>query len=115
MLKFDKAAEIRRLFHREGLSVPEIAERVNSDYKTVVKYLDMDDFGQAFKVRIESEPCSKLNPWKPKIDPWLKEDMNAPGKQRHTELRVFERLREDKPVLPLVRRPGEHLGDSGDS
>ena len=24
-------------------------------------------------------------------------------------------LREDKPVLPLVCRPGERLGDSGDS
>ena len=50
MLKFDEVVEIRRLFYRERLSVSEIAERVNSDYKTVVKYLDMDNFSQEFKV-----------------------------------------------------------------
>lgn len=140
MLKFDKVVEIRKLFYRERLSVPEIAEIVNSDYKTVVKYLDMDDFSQEFKVQIESEPCSKLNPWKPQIDQWLKDDLKAPRKQRHTAHRVFERLkeiyedfncsyrtvasyvklkkeelnlREDEPILPLIHRPGECQGDFG--
>jgi transposase len=113
---------------------------MNTDYKTVLKYVDMDNFSQQFKVKAESEPCSKLNPWKPQIDEWLKADLDAPRKQRHTALRVFERLSEmfedfncsyrtvatyvklkrdelrltvDEPMLPLVHWPGECQGDFG--
>ena len=42
MLKFNEVIEIRRLFYRERLSALEIAERMNTDYKTVLKYVDMD-------------------------------------------------------------------------
>ena len=140
MLNFDEVVEIRRLFYRERLSVTEIAERMNNDYKTVLKYVDMDDFSLQFKSRTDSDPCPKLNPWKPQIDEWLKADLDAPRKQRHTALRVFERLtemyddfncsyrtvttyvklkkdelnlKEDEPMLPLVHQPGECQGDFG--
>jgi hypothetical protein len=87
--------------------------------------------------------CPKLDPFKSIIDEWLKEDKKAPRKQRHTALRVYNRLREqykeafqcsyrtvaiyyavkhkelfsgaNDGFLPLVHRPGEAQVDFGTS
>ena len=40
-----------------------------------------------------------LGPWKAIIDGWLEEDRVAPGKQRHTARRVWQRLVEEHGVV----------------
>lgn len=47
----------------------------------------------------EKRLCPKLDPYKPAIDKWLKEDKRAPRKQRHTAMRVFNRLVKEFPAF----------------
>lgn len=86
---------------------------------------------------------SKLDKYKKKIDEWLEEDKGARRKQRHTALRVFDRLvelygqdfdcscrlvagyvaekkrslysQESKFFMPLVHIPGEGQVDFGEA
>ena len=37
-------------------------------------------------------PRSRLDPFKPVIDRWLRADLDAPRQQRHTVKRIFDRL-----------------------
>lgn len=46
--------------------------------------------------------ASRLDPYKAIVDGWLREDLNAPRKQRHTGKRIFDRLL----VQKLKRRSG---------
>ena len=140
MLTFEEIMEIRRLFFKERLTITEISARTHNDYKTVQKYIDQTNFSYSPSLGSEKELCPKLAPWKPVIDQWLRNDCDMPRKQRHTALRVFERLsaefdnfdcsyrtvttyvtakkkelslKQEEPVLPLVHVPGECQGDFG--
>jgi transposase len=83
---------IKQLYERKGLNYAEIARETGYDYRTVKKYVLMDDFNN---IKKEKEPKgSKLDPYKEIIDSWLLEDMNNRRKQRHTAKRIFVRLKE---------------------
>lgn len=45
---------------------------------------------------------SKLDPLKPIIDEWLREDMKMPRKQRHTARRIYERLQTEPEYAQLL-------------
>ena len=94
MLAMDKIYDIRNRFYRKGETVTEICEATKHDPKTINKYLDKTDFNQK-KPQPESEIrlCPKLDAFKPLIDKWLVEDLEAPRKQRHTAKRVYMRLK----------------------
>lgn len=140
MHSFDKIMEIRKLFYMDGLSINEISRRTGCAYKTVQKYIDQTDFSSTPQFKKDIVLCPKLDPWKPQIDKWLKDDRDLPRKQRHTALRVFERLEQecdgfncsyrtvakyvgyvkdslnmkrDDPKIPLEHHPGECQGDFG--
>lgn len=141
MYTMDQVHIIRELYYNQGLSLAEVARKVNCDWKTVRKYVDQEDFSPP-KPTPESEVIheSKLDPFKPFIDQWLTNDKTAPRKQRHTAKKVFRRLRKEFPgfncsyrlvaeyvaakkvelklknnesYLPLIHSPGEAQADFG--
>lgn len=111
------------------------------DWRTVRKYVDMEDFSCPPPTPASVEVHeSKLDPFKPLIDEWLRADKLAPRKQRHTAKRVFKRLKDEADgfncsyrlvalyvqqkkeelrlkrtdgYLPLEHRPGEVQADFG--
>ncbi len=140
MRTFEEIMEMRRLYYQERLSITEIAARTHSDYKTVQKYIDQTNFSFTPTQSDDTSLCPKLDPWKSNIDKWLMDDQNAPRKQRHTAIRVFDRLKNefsdfncsyrtvttyvgvrrkelgvknDVPHLPLIHHAGECQGDFG--
>lgn len=131
--------QLREMFFEQGFNISQIAAATGLNWKTVRKYVDMEDFN--YPPPKKTNTCnSKLNPYKPLIDYWLQEDRKAPRKQRHTAKRVYDRLQEENAdfncsyrlvalyvaekkreqrlkrqngYLPLLHRPGEAQVDFG--
>lgn len=97
MLTMDQINDIRNRFYLKGQNLSQIASTLKVDWKTVQKYVDMEDFNQTPKKLKKHRITPKLDPFKATIDTWLENDKKAPRKQRHTAKRVFERLRESFP------------------
>ena len=95
MTTMDQIHRIRDMFRSQDMSMTEIAKALNMDWRTVRKYVDMEDFNEKPPKPKEEETTSKLDPYKPLIDKWLSEDKKAPRKQRHTAKRVHTRLKEE--------------------
>ncbi|MBQ8306305.1 MAG: hypothetical protein IJX90_08840 [Blautia sp.] len=90
----DQIHRIRMLYYEQGKTLTEIAAIMQLDWRTVRKYVDMEDFNPSPPVP-ENEVLhqSKLDPFKPLIDSWLEKDKKAPRKQRHTAKRIHKRLK----------------------
>ena len=145
MFTMDQVHTIRDLYYNQGLSLTDIAKKLNCDWRTVRKYVDQEDFSPPAPVP-ESEILheSKLDPYKPLIDSWLigDKDKKTPRKQRHTAWKVHNRLTKEvsgyncsyrltaeyvsakkkelklkktDSYLPLIHRPGEAQADFGSS
>ncbi len=84
-----------RELSRDGHSTAAISRQENVDEKTVRKYLKLDDFSPRPPEILHRS--SRLDPHKPLIDSWLKEDQNRWRKQRHTAKRIHERLKQESP------------------
>ena len=95
MTSMDQIHRIRDLYYGQGKSLTEIASIEKLDWRTVRKYVDMEDFNEAPPGPDEEVHSSKLDPFKPLIDKWLAEDKKAPRKQRHTAKRVDRRLKDE--------------------
>ena len=92
----DQIHHIRDMFYRQDKNISEIASETGLNWKTVKKYVDMEDFNNPSPKPASSEVHeSKLDPFKPLIDEWLQADKLAPRKQRHTAKRVFKRLKDE--------------------
>jgi transposase len=141
MQTMDKIHDIRFRFFTKGEKITRIADELHLDWRTVQKYVDMNDFNEPIpKPASDQRFCPKLDPYKSTINNWLEEDKQAPRKQRHTAKRVFNRLRKEVPgfncsyrtvtsyyavkhkeifngakggFLPLEHRPGEGQVDFG--
>lgn len=139
----DQIHQIRELYYEQGITnISELAKITNFNRKTIVKYIDMEDFSSPPPLPKSDEPkASKLDPFKPLIDSWLIADKKAPRKQRHTAKRVFRRLQKEANGfdcsyrlvasyvslkknelrlnnkedgrLPLIHKPGEAQADFG--
>jgi hypothetical protein len=88
MLAMDKVHGIRYRYFAEGEKISHIARTLGLDWRTVQKYVDMDDLNEP-SPKLERRLCPKLDPHKTVIDQWLTEDKQAPRKQRHTAQRLF--------------------------
>jgi transposase len=141
MLAMDKIKDIRFCYFMKGKKIGQIAEEMHLDWRTVRKYVDMEDFNEPVpRSASDKQFCQKLDPFKETIDKWLVEDKQAPRKQRHTAKRVYDRLKKECPefdcsyrtvaayyavkhkeiysnardgFLPLVHKPGEAQVDFG--
>ena len=67
----DQIHHIRELFFEQGLNISDIAEATGFNWKTVRKYVDMEDFNIYVKAEHPSRHLSKLDTYKSTIDAWL--------------------------------------------
>lgn len=96
MTTMDQIHRIRELYYEQGKNLKEIATIMNCDWRTVRKYVDMEDFNcPAPQMESGEDHESKLDPFKPLIDSWLEADKLAPRKQRHTAKRIHKRLKDE--------------------
>ena len=95
MTSMDQIHRIRDLYYGQDKSLTEIARMEKLDWRTVRKYVDMEDFSETPPRPNEGDHSSKLDPFKPLIDKWLTDDKKAPRKQRHTARRVYKRLMDE--------------------
>lgn len=77
----------------EGKNYSQVAREMGVDRRTVKKYADKEDFSPKITSRKRKAPV--MDPVKPLIDKWLQEDQKRPKKQRHTAVRIHERLVEE--------------------
>lgn len=93
MLTVDKYGRIRRA-HRDGMSIREIARQFHHSRYKVREVLQGGGEPSKYRRR-ETQNFPKLAPVLDRIQEILKVDETAPPKQRHTAMRLFERLRDE--------------------
>ena len=92
----DQIHHIRDMFYRQDKNISEIASETGLNWKTVKKYVDMEDFSSPPHAPASTEDHeSKLDPLKPLIDEWLQADKLGPRKQRHSDNRGFKLLKNE--------------------
>lgn len=92
---------IRRMVLVDGLSVREVARRLRHSRKSIRKAIE-----HPLPVPYRSDAAKtrpKLDPFVETIRTWLTDDLQRPRKQRHTAVRIWERLR-DEHKYPGARR-----------
>jgi transposase len=85
--------QIRRDRDREGLSIRALAERHGVHRRAVRQALGSPLAPE--RKRPEGRPAPALGAYRTVIDGWLRADLGAPRKQRHTARRVWRRLVEE--------------------
>ena len=95
MLTVDDYGRIRRA-HRDGMSIREIARTFHHSRHKIRKILRGDKAEPGPYPRRASQVAPKLGTFHDRILEILKQDEDAPPKQRHTAMRIFERLRDDE-------------------
>ena len=93
MLPVKKQNYLSNLSEYEGLSLREISRRSGHHFNTVKKYVDKENWNEEYKVR--KERVSLLEPLKPVIDEWIKEDLKRGRKFRRTGTKIYNDLRND--------------------
>lgn len=130
---------IRHQGNKKGKSYASIAEQTGRDVRTVQKYVEKEDWSPEARKK-QTRPSPVMDPVKPIIDAWLKEDMKKNKKFRRTAKRIFELLQKNygfkgsdrsvrgyvsqrkqellvdhKAALPLEARPGTAQVDFGEA
>lgn len=98
----DQIYRIRYLRKFEGESLRNIAKITGHDFDTVKKYAEKDNFN--LEPKIKQQRQGKLAPYEDIVREWLRKDIDAPHKQRHTAKRVYDRLREQYPEFDASDR-----------
>lgn len=99
MLTITKVNYIRELYFLEGESYTEISRKTGYNYRTIKKYIEMEDFSPDYH---KAKRPNKTDILRPIIFNWLTEDKSRHPKQRHTARRIYYRLKEEHPDLLQV-------------
>ena len=92
MLTVDQYSYIRTAHRVYGKKIKQIARETGHSKNTIKKVLRGEYSG--YKPRI-MQPYPVLGPYLSLIDQWLTDDKKRPKKQRHTAVRIFNRLRQE--------------------
>ena len=92
MLTITQVNYIRELFFLEGKTYSEISKMTGKNYRTIKKYIELDDFNQRHH---RGKRPNKSDVLRPIINRWLTEDKSRHHKQRHTAKRIYDRLKEE--------------------
>lgn len=101
MLAMAQVDYINFLREEEELSINSLAKRLGINWRTAKKYADRDDWSPDVQQRIKRNPV--LGPYLDIIEAWLTEDLSRKRKQRHTNIRIYQRLRDECDYLGGVR------------
>ena len=93
MLKVDQYNFIRTSYRVYGKKIKQIARETGHSKNTIKKVLRGEYKG--YKER-DKQPFPVLAPYLEIIDRWLENDKEKPKKQRHTAVRVYNRLRTEQ-------------------
>ncbi|MEN1762222.1 IS21 family transposase, partial [Anoxynatronum sibiricum] len=119
MLTITQVHYIRELFYEEGKSYSEISSMTGKNYRTVKKYIEMEDFNEQYHQALRPNKSDVLRPI---IQKWLLEDQSRHRKQRHTATRIYDRLKtehsdllevSDRTVRNIVKEEKEKIYGSG--
>lgn len=118
MLAVAEIDYIRLEANHKGCSYSDIARRMNLDPRTVKKYAEMEDFNPS--KRKQKRKARVMDPVKPILDQWIKEDLKKKKKYRRTAKRMYEMLKEqydfkgsDRSVrLYVSKRKKELMGEN---
>ncbi len=86
----DRQNYLSNLSEFEGMSLREISAHTGHHFNTVKKYVDREDWNEAYNPRKERE--SRLDPLKPILDEWIKEDLKRRRKDRRTATKMYKDL-----------------------
>ncbi|MFV9646366.1 MAG: IS21 family transposase [Desulfobacterales bacterium] len=92
MIKVDQYDYIRTAHRVYGKKIKQIARETGHSRNTIKKALRSEH--SRYKSRIK-QPFPVLGPCLKIIDKWLKDDRQRPKKQRHTAVRVYNRLKQE--------------------
>ncbi len=107
MLTITQVHYIRELFYREGKSYSEIRRMTGKNYRTIKKYIEMQDFNEQPH---NAQRPNKTDALRPMIHEWIVEDKSRHHKQRHTATRIYDRLRAEYPeILEVSARTVRNL------
>ena len=90
MLKVPQQEYIKYLREMEELSINEIAEHMDINWRTAKKYADKGNWNIVVKKIKRTSPV--MEDYKEIVDTWLEEDELIPRKQRHTSKKIYNRL-----------------------
>ena len=96
MLRMAQQEYIKGLYENEELSLREISRRTGHSFQTVQKYAQKEDWNLEKLPNLEAESYPALREYITKIDEWMEMDRKAPRKQRHTAMRIYDRLVEEQ-------------------
>ena len=120
MLAVAEMNYIRHEANQKGCSYSDIAKRMKRDPRTVKKYAEMEDFS-ASKVK-QKRKAKVMDPVKPILDKWIKEDLTKKKKYRRTAKRMYEMLKEqfgftgsDRSVRLYVSKRKQELLEENES
>lgn len=84
---------------KAGLSKRALQRKHGVGYRTVATALEL----ACSKARqLPPKRGSRLDPYREIIDGWLRDDLDAPRKQRHTAKRIFDRLLDEHEATGVV-------------
>src|SRR5699024_4389688 len=91
MLAVAQSNYIRHEVTQKGETYASVARRMRIDSRTVNKYANQEEF----KVKKTQQRKSRvMDPVKPIIDKWIKEDLKKKRKYLRTAKKMYEQLRE---------------------
>lgn len=96
MIKMAQQEYIKELYEREDISLREIARRTKLSFQTVQKYAYKEDWNREKLPDLRAESYPVLGEYISSIDEWMESDRKIPRKQRHTAMRIYMRLKEEK-------------------
>lgn len=91
MLAVAQINYIRHEVNQKGESYADVARKMEVDPRTVSKYANQEEFKRKEKQKRKSPV---MDPVKPIIDKWLKEDLKKKKKYQRTAKRMYEQLRD---------------------
>ena len=93
MLKVENIELIRKLVLIDGLSQNEVAKRLGHSKRSVKRALENPEPRQY--TMTAPRKCVVAETVRPIVQQWLQDDQSKPRKQRHTQTRIYERLRDE--------------------
>lgn len=121
MLTIIQVNYIRELYYCEGKNYTDIVKMTGKNYRTIKKYIEMEDFNE--KTHKAKRP-NNSDALRPIIREWLNEDKARHHKQRHTAKRIYDRLKSehgeilkvsDRTVRRIVKEEKEKIYGCSDA